>query len=75
MGPVTMKSGGGAMPGLPSAPQRVGGRLRWFCIGLTTGVVATLVVVAGRVYTGAILHTGPTLKLRNAWRGAPTPVA
>src|SRR5262249_60443972 len=27
-------------------------------------------VLAGRVYTGAILHTGPTLKLRDAWSAA-----
>jgi hypothetical protein len=45
MGPVTMKSGGGAMPGLPTAPERVGGRLRWFSIGLTTGIIGTLVTV------------------------------
>lgn len=45
MGPVTMKRGGGAMPGLPSAPDRVGGRLRWFSLGLTTGIVGTLVAV------------------------------
>lgn len=45
MGPVTMKSGGGSVPGLPPAPQRVQGRARWFFIGLTSGVVATLAVV------------------------------
>ena len=45
MGPVTMKSGGGPTPGLPAAPERVGVRLRWFCIGLTAGIVGTLLVV------------------------------
>jgi ABC-2 type transport system permease protein len=37
---------------------------------LTIAAVASLVVLAGRVYTGAILHTGPTLKVPDAWRGA-----
>lgn len=39
---------------------------------LTIAAIAALVVVAGRLYTGAILHTGPTLKVREAWRGAMT---
>jgi hypothetical protein len=30
--------------------------------------IAGLVVFSGRVYTNAILHTGPTLRLRDAWR-------
>ena len=38
---------------------------------LTLATIAGLVVFAGRVYSGAILHTGPTLRLRDAWRGAP----
>jgi ABC-2 type transport system permease protein len=40
---------------------------------LTAGVIVGLVVLGGRVYTRAILHTGPTLSLRDAWRGAPPP--
>jgi len=35
---------------------------------LTVATIAVLVRVGGRVYTRAILHTGPTLKLREAWR-------
>jgi ABC-2 type transport system permease protein len=34
---------------------------------LTLAAIALLVVFAGRVYTYAILHTGPTLRLRDAW--------
>jgi ABC-2 type transport system permease protein len=41
-----------------------------FSVALTLAATAGLVVFAGRVYTGAILHTGATLKLRDAWRGA-----
>jgi len=37
---------------------------------LTVAAIAGLAVLAGRVYTGAILHTGPTLKLRDAWSAA-----
>ena len=37
---------------------------------LTVAAIAGLAVLAGRVYTGAILHTGPTLKLRDAWNAA-----
>ena len=32
--------------------------------------IAALVVLAGRVYTNAILHTGPSLRLRDAWHTA-----
>lgn len=45
LGPVSMKNGEGSVPGLPAAPERSHGRARWFCIGLATGVVGTLVVV------------------------------
>lgn len=38
---------------------------------LTLATIAGLVAFAGRVYSGAILHTGPTLRLRDAWQGAP----
>ena len=38
---------------------------------LTVATIAGLVVVGGRVYTRAILHTGPTLSLGEAWRGEP----
>ena len=44
-------------------------------VAITLAAIAGLVVFAGRVYTGAILHTGPTLKLRDAWRGTTTPSA
>ena len=40
---------------------------------VTLAAIAGLVQFGGRVYTGAILHTGPTLKLREAWRGTTTP--
>jgi len=44
---------------------------------LTLAAISGLVAFAGRVYTGAILHTATTLKLRDAWRraGAPVPAA
>ena len=38
---------------------------------LTLVAIAALVLFAGRVYTRAILHGGPALKLRDAWRGTP----
>ena len=38
---------------------------------LTLAAVAGLVALGGRVYTRAILHTGATLSLGEAWRGAP----
>jgi ABC-2 type transport system permease protein len=37
---------------------------------LTVAAIAGLAVLAGRVYTGAILQTGQTLKLRDAWSAA-----
>ena len=40
-------------------------------VAFTLAAIAGLVVFAGRVYTGAILHSGPTLKLRAVWRGTP----
>ena len=40
---------------------------------LTLAAITGLVVLAGRVYTNAILHTGPTLRLRDAWRSEPAP--
>jgi ABC-2 type transport system permease protein len=58
-------------------PSRIAmGATSWWepalAVGLTVAAVAGLVVLGGRVYTAAILHTGPTLKLREAWRGATT---
>ena len=41
-------------------------------VALTLGAVLALLALGGRVYTGAILHSGPTLKLREAWRGTPS---
>jgi ABC-2 type transport system permease protein len=60
-------------------PNRVamGATAWWEPVGaaaLTIAVIAVLVPLAGRVYTGAVLHGGPTLTLRDAWRGATTPV-
>ena len=49
-------------------PPRAWEPLLAVAIGLAA--ITGLVVFAGRLYTGAILHTGPTLKLRDAWRHA-----
>ena len=59
-------------------PARIAlGATSWWepvlAVALTLAAIAGLVAVAGRVYTGAILRTGPTLKLREAWRGATAP--
>ncbi|MGZ4104792.1 MAG: ABC transporter permease [Actinomycetota bacterium] len=40
---------------------------------LTIGAVAALIQLGGRVYSGAVLHTGPTLKLRDVLRGTTPP--
>jgi ABC-2 type transport system permease protein len=43
---------------------------------LTVATIGGLVVLGGRIYTRAILHTGSTLSLGDAWRGAaPSPTA
>jgi ABC-2 type transport system permease protein len=34
---------------------------------LTLAAIAGLVVLGGRIYTAAVLHSGPTLKLRDIW--------
>jgi len=59
-----------------TAPFAMSGRIAigaaaWWepviAVALAIAAIAGLVVLAGRVYTGAILHTGPTLKLSDAW--------
>lgn len=57
-------------------PNRIAmGATAWWepvaAAALTLAAIAALVQFAGRVYTHAILHGGPALKLRDAWRGAP----
>jgi hypothetical protein len=39
---------------------------------LTLATTAGLVLLAGRIYTSAILHGGPRLSLRDAWRSTTT---
>ena len=55
-------------------PNRIAmGATAWWepviAMTLTLGAIAGLVQFGGRVYTRAVLHRGPTLKLRDAWRG------
>jgi ABC-2 type transport system permease protein len=40
-------------------------------VALTLAAIAGLTLLGGRVYAAAILHTGPTLRLRDAWTGGP----
>jgi ABC-2 type transport system permease protein len=59
-------------------PNRIamGAATWWDPVGaalVTVATIAGLVVLGGRIYTRAILHTGATLSLGEAWRGAPTP--
>jgi ABC-2 type transport system permease protein len=61
-------------------PGRIAlGAVAWWepilAVALTLAAIAGLVVFAGRVYAGAILHTAATVRLRDAWRrtGAPVP--
>jgi hypothetical protein len=42
---------------------------------LTLAAIAGLVVLGGRVYTAAILHNGPTLKVREIWHNDVAPDA
>jgi len=62
-----------------TAPMAMPGRIAmgaaaWWepvvAAALTLAAIAGLVVLAGRVYTRAILHSGPALSLRDAWRGS-----
>ena len=41
-------------------------------VALTVAAVLALVVLGGRVYRHAILHTGGVLRLTDAWRGIVT---
>jgi ABC-2 type transport system permease protein len=59
-------------------PNRIAmGAAAWWdpavAVILTLGTIAGLVVLGGRVYSHAILHTGATLTLGEAWRGASLP--
>ncbi len=60
-----------------TAPMAMPGRIAmgaaawwepWVAAALTIAVIAGLVQLAGRVYTRAILHSGPALSLRDIWR-------
>jgi ABC-2 type transport system permease protein len=62
-----------------TAPMAMPGRIAmgaaawWepvFAAVLTLAAIAGLVVLAGRVYTRAILHSGPALSLRDVWRAS-----
>ena len=39
-------------------------------LAVTLGATALLVPLAARIYSGAVLRTGGTIKLREAWRAA-----
>jgi ABC-2 type transport system permease protein len=59
-------------------PNRIAmGAASWWdplvAVVLTLAAIVGLVVLGGRVYTRAILHTGATLTVGQAWRGAPAP--
>jgi ABC-2 type transport system permease protein len=58
-----------AMPGRIA----MGGAAWWepvIAAVLTLATIIGLVLLAGRIYTNAILHGGPRLSLRDAWRSA-----
>jgi ABC-2 type transport system permease protein len=66
----------------PTAPFAMPGRIalgaaEWWepmiAAIVTLGAIAALVVLAGRVYTGAILHIGSRLRLRDAWNATTRP--
>jgi ABC-2 type transport system permease protein len=63
-----------------TAPMAMPGRIAmgaaaWWepalAIVLTLAATIGLVLLAGRIYTNAILHSGPRLSLHDAWRNAP----
>jgi hypothetical protein len=41
-------------------------------VALTLATIIGLVLLAGRLYTNAILHSGPRLSLKDAWRSTST---
>ncbi len=60
-------------------PTRIAmGAATWWdplvAVALTLVAIAGLVALGGRIYNRAILHTGSTLSLGDAWRGTPTPI-
>ena len=65
-----------------TAPMAMPGRIAmgaaaWWepvlAAALTLATIIGLVLLAGRIYTNAILHGGPRLSLQAAWRSAPAP--
>jgi ABC-2 type transport system permease protein len=61
-------------------PTRIAmGTAAWWepllAVSITMAAIAGLIVLGGRVYTRAILHTGATLSLGDAWRGTPVAAA
>jgi ABC-2 type transport system permease protein len=59
-------------------PGRIAlGAVAWWepvtAVVLALLTIAGLVVLGGRIYTGAILHSGPSLRLREAWRRTRDP--
>jgi ABC-2 type transport system permease protein len=57
-------------------PSRIAmGAVEWWepllAVVLSVATIVGLLLLGGRVYASAILHTGPTLRLRDAWR-SPT---
>jgi len=58
-------------------PGRIAmGAITWwepvFAVVLTLATIIGLVQLAGRLYTGAILHSGPALGLKDAWHSTTT---
>jgi ABC-2 type transport system permease protein len=65
-----------------TAPMAMPGRIAmgataWWepvaAAALTLATIIGLVQLAGRLYTSAILHSGPALSLKDAWRNTTTP--
>jgi ABC-2 type transport system permease protein len=59
-------------------PSRIAlGAAAWWepvvAVAVTLGAVVVLLRLGGRLYAHAILHGGPTLGLRDAWRAAAAP--
>jgi ABC-2 type transport system permease protein len=61
-------------------PNRIAmGATTWWepflAVVLTLLAIAGLVVLGGRIYSHAVLHTGGVVRLVEAWRGSPTATA